>query len=1366
MNKILFIVLIFLLSIHKFVQSQDVVTFFKKINENGHVFLFNKNQTIDIPSEGFFLYSSMNSSLDDSISGYGNNEDYITNISSIDNRKIFLRTNYFVTEDNDVLYVYDGPDTNSAMIFSFRGKLDVNKLILSSGSQLTLRFKSNQNKTSTGFRLRIDNGPSLLNGSAPQPSPSSCASTPAADECVSAPLICDLSGYCGNTSSAYTAGNTSGLGSFCGSIENNSWLSFVASSTSASLGFTSGGCQDSNSGIQAVIYASNDCNNFTEVSNCNSQGSGSGSFTITTNVSLVPGQKYYVMIDGYAGNVCNYTVTAQSGVALTPQIIPSQTQVCPGYSLSLESSIVASTYTWTSNPPGTYPNSQTIVVNPTVTTTYTLLVGASACSPSGGSTSQVIQVTNVLNPANITAPNPVCMGENVSLTSLTNGGTYSWSGPNGFSSSSQNPTINNWSTSNNGTYSLTINYGPGCSTQTATLNITGTPTPTINISASPSSTICSGQSIVLTGSGGGTGANAYSWNWNVLETSVTTQFCISVPFVGMQCSNSPFPIPGISAGATATATPNQSTQICVSSSNAAGCSGQKCINITVLPAAPALTVSPSTTICPGQTSTLTVAGGGTYTWSPGIGLSSTSGATVSANPTTTTIYTVSSSGCGGSSQSQTVSITVNGTPPNIGTIQGPTSICSNATGMSYSVTNVAGATYSWTAPAGATITSGQGSNVISIDYGSTAGTIAVTASTSCGTSTASLVVNLTPNLTLSVTPNNPSICPGSTTTLTASGATNYTWSPVTNLSATSGSVVTANPNSTITYTVNGASGTCTGSTTVQVTVGGNLNISVTPISATICPSATTALIASGATNYTWSPSASINNPNSASVTANPSSSTTYTVAGENGGCTGSTTVQVVVANNLGLTVSPTSPTICPLGSATLTVSGATNYTWSPSSSVDNPNSSSVIANPSVTTTYTINGENNGCTGSTTVQITVSNSLVVTVSPATATICPGGTVTLTASGGTSYTWSPSSGLSSTSGTSVIANPTTASSYTVLGADASGCFGTATANINVANNLGVTATPSSTTICPGGTVTLSANGATTYTWSPPASLSGTSGNSVVANPTINTTYTVVGASGACTGTTNVTVTIGNSPTITVNSATICSNQSTILSASGASSYTWSNGASTSTISVSPSSTDSYTVTGTMNGCTGYSISTVSVTSTPTLVLSHDTSIIYGNSVPLVAGGGTTYSWTPSSALSCNDCSNPTASPTITTQYCVISANGNCYDTSCVVISVEKPCYSNAEYGAPNAFSPNGDGLNDEFCLSGWKDCVTDFFVAIYDRWGTKVFESTDAAFCWDGKYQGKDLDPAVFVFYIKAEIQNVGSITKKGNISLIR
>jgi gliding motility-associated-like protein len=1033
---------------HNLNEANDLKPVKNTLTYNPNLIYLDANKIIDLPVDGAFLYSSLDPESGVIASGYNNNEDYILTIRNQYQRTVFLRSYYFSSENNnDVLTIYDGEDVNAKVLKTLSGHLDENFALMSSGEYLTLRFKSNNSITSKGFRFRLDNGAGIGNKPmSPLPNPMACASTPAADECINAPLICDLNGYCGNTSSAYTAGNTSGITNFCGSgssIENNSWLSFVASGTSASIGFNTSSCQDNSSGIQAILYATSNCTNFTQISNCVEQSSGSGTFTLTTNVALVPGQIYYVMVDGFAGNVCSYTVTAQTGVALGQQIT-GPNQLCPGYSGILGSSSPASSYSWTSNPAGTYPNTQTITITPTVTTTYSLTMGPSACTPTGITIVKTVTVTNTLNPANITAPNLICIGSNVTLSSLTNGGTYSWTGPSTFTANTQNTSINNWATANNGLYTLIINYGPGCSTAPATVNLTGVASPTVNITAAPSLTICAGQSLNLTASGG-TGNNPYVWNWNLFQTTIVTQVC---PF-GF-CTNNPLNvIPGtIPSGPLAVVTPNQSTQVCAAFKNAAGCSNSKCVNIVVLPAAAALTISPTTTICPGQNTSLTVTGGTTYTWSPAATLSSPNGATVTASPTITTVYTVSTTVCGGSISTKTVQVVVNGTPPAIGAIAGPTVICANSTGITYSVTNVASTNYTWSVPAGASITSTPtNSNAITVNFGSTAGTISVTAVGSCGTATAAVTVSLSPALNLTVTPNTSTVCAGTSATLTASGATNYTWSPSGTLSSVNGTSVTASPTITTIYTIIGSTGTCTGSTTSTVTVGGALTLTVTPNTSTICPGTSVTLSASGAANYTWSPSATLSSANGTTVSATPSLSTTYTVLGASGSCTGTATAIITIGGSLTLTVTPNTSTVCPGTPVVLTASGAANYTWSPSATLSSANGATVTASPTSGTNYTVIGASGACTGSATANISMSAGLTLTLTSNTPTVCvTNPSALLDVNGATTYTWFPAATLSSPNGPNVTASPLVNTTYTVLGSTGT-CTGVATINIGI-------------------------------------------------------------------------------------------------------------------------------------------------------------------------------------------------------------------------------------------------------------------------------------------------------------------------------
>lgn len=1257
----------------------------KKVSEssNPNVVYMDADKVFNLPSDGAFLYSSLEGEAGVVSSGYNNNEDHIVTIKNQYQRRVFIRSQYFLCENGDKLRIYDGNDTTAPLIKTASGILDANFLVLSSGEIITLRFSSDNSGTSKGYRLRLDNGPAAGSRPAPPlPNPMACASTPAADECVNAPLICDLNGYCGNTSGSYTAGNTSGLGNFCGSIENNSWLSFVASGTSASLAFNSAGCQDNSSGIQAVIYASTNCTSFTEVSNCESQGSGSGSFTITTNVNLVPGQTYYVMVDGFAGNICSYTVTAQAGVALGQQIT-GPSQVCPGYSATLGSSSTASSYSWASTPPGVYPNTQTITVTPTVTTTYTLTLGPSACTPTGTAVVKTVVVTSTLNPANITAPNPICMGTSITLASLTNGGTYAWTGPGGFTANTQNATIPSWSTANNGVYTLNISYGPGCATAPATINLTGTPSPTINIAAAPSLTVCSGQSVVLTGSGG-TGTNGYTWNWNFLQTTGTTQFCITIPFVGTSCSNSPLSIPGIAAGPSATFTPNQNTQICVSSENAAGCAGSKCVNIVVLPAAGSLTISPTVTICPGQSTPLTISGGSTYTWSPAATLSSANGATVTASPLVTTTYTVSSPGCS-STQTKTVQVVVNGVPPAIGAISGPTVVCANASGLTYSVNNVASTNYTWTVPAGASITSGSNTNAITVNFGAAPGTVSVVAVASCGTATAALNVSLNPALNLTVTPANTNICAGSSATLTASGATNYTWSPAASLSSSTGSVVTATPATTTTYTVIGATGTCTGTATAIVSLSGGLTLTVTPNLPAVCSGGSATLTATGATNYTWSPAATLSSSTGSVVTANPATATTYTVIGTTGACTGSVTTSVSLSGGgLTLTVTANTPTVCPGSSALLNATGATSYTWSPSSTLNSANGSGVTSSPLANTIYTVTGSSGGCVGTSTIAVSIATLGCIPTSCNLAAI--------------------RAALTNAGNIELLGMNNSCSLYFINPQFMSGPQAQAYAQTFGANLISVQSAAenadllqalsnqgySSNVVWIGFSDAISEG---SFIWYDGAPITYT--NWAVGEPNDaggNEDCTQIYPDGTwndlpCTGLNSLSVIEVNlCPQVTVANVPIhCPNTNVTLTAStllGSPSYTYTwiqSGAETFTNTSTPGNTDKITVTSTgPNTFTVYSQDryacpkstsiSLSVTPTPTVSANNATICLGQQTASLTANGAVNYTWTPSATLSSGTGTSVTATPVATTIYTITGSDINtCINTGTAAVTV---------------------------------------------------------------------------------------------------
>ncbi len=491
-----------------------------------------------------------------------------------------------------------------------------------------------------------------------------------------------------------------------------------------------------------------------------------------------------------------------------------------------------------------------------------------------------------------------------------------------------------------------------------------------------------------------------------------------------------------------------------------------------------------------------------------------------------------------------------------------------------------------------------------------------------------------------VTASGGNICSGQSFTIVPSGAVSYSYS--------SGSAIVS-PATTTIYTVTGSnSAGCTGTGTVQVTVNALPVISVT--SPTVCSGATATLTASGASTYTWNTGA-----NGASLVVTPASTTNYTVTGtSSSGCVNTATATVTV--DVAPVMSVNAATVCAGTSATLTASGVSTYTWNTGAT-----GSSLSVNPASTTTYTVSGNLAGCAttvvGTTTV--TVLALPVLTVSAGTSSICAGQSATLSVTGtAASYTWSTGQTASA-----ITVSPGTTTSYSITGIHANGCSNMAFTTLTVNPNPVVSVPPA--TVCLGGTVTLNASGANTYTWS-----TGAIGASLNVSPTAITNYTVTGVSATgCTNQATVVVSVGTGPSVAVNNATICAGTNAILTASGAATYTWSTGQQMPGISVAPLSTTVYTVTGGVPGCNFYAVQTATVTvnGTPTVsVISTKTLICTGETATLTAFGANTYNWSTTQTGSV-----VIVAPTATSSYTVsgISPLG-CQDEAVISVSVS-PC-----------------------------------------------------------------------------------------------
>ncbi len=441
---------------------------------------------------------------------------------------------------------------------------------------------------------------------------------------------------------------------------------------------------------------------------------------------------------------------------------------------------------------------------------------------------------------------------------------------------------------------------------------------------------------------------------------------------------------------------------------------------------------------------------------------------------------------------------------------------------------------------------------------------------------------------------NTSICAGQCVQLTSTSTgqvDTYQWnvSGGTITGATSANA-TVCFNSAGTYnvslTVSNVNGSDTKTINSAITVNSTPLVTVNPASSSLCAGSSTTLTTSGGTTYTWSPNTGLSSTTGSSVIANPNVTTTYTVTGtSSAGCTATAMASVLVSPIPTVSVGNTS--ICNGQSAPLTASGANTYTWSPNTAINSTTGSQVTVNPTITTTYTVTGLSaNGCSATSSSVVTVNN--VPTINAPSVTVCAGNPANLAATGADSYSWSPATGLNTTTGANVIANVSQNTTFTVTGVTAAGCAATATAVVTVGATIEITV--NSPVICEGASVTLTASGASTYTWSPATDLNQTNGSIVIASPTTSTTYTVTGFNAnGCSGEVLSIVAVKPPPTLTPINDSICKGQIANLSVIGANNFTWSPSAGLSattgnSVQASVAVNSTYVVNGTdANGCT---------------------------------------------------------------------------------------------------------------------------------------------------------------------------------------
>ncbi|MFZ4770451.1 MAG: proprotein convertase P-domain-containing protein, partial [Ferruginibacter sp.] len=564
-----------------------------------------------------------------------------------------------------------------------------------------------------------DNG-TVLNWSAtfnntpappPPPLPSCSGNAPAGNTCAAAAPVCNFNGFCGNTSSSYTADYWTQLNNtFCGTIENNSFISFVASATSATFSVWVTSSQNGD-GIQMMFY-SGACGSgpVTSYGCYNQMLSADPSLPITvTATGLTIGNTYYLMIDGYAGDVCEYVIAAGTGVnvlGVTTSLPGGNSSICLGSSVVLTATGGNGVYAWSPSTGLSATSGASVTANPTVTTVYTV-TSTDISTNCAGVVTKTITVT--VNPRPNLGPDKsvsICPATTTNLTTqfTTTGLTTAWTLAGA-------PVANPAAVGVAGVYQLIGTNASGCK-DTALVTVTVDPKP--NLGPDKTGNICSGNALDLTTLFTTTG---YTTAWTLGGTSVANPAAVTATGTyqvivsnGPGCADTALvvvsanPKPNLGADITLNLCSNETVDLTTQftttglttvwtvggvpvttptsvntsgiyqliATNASGCKDTANVNLTVTPK-PVLGPDKSVPVCSGVPVDLTTqftTTGLTTTW--------TIGGTPVATPTSVTtpgIYQLIAVGANSCADTALVTITLS-PKPNLG-IDKTVSICPN-----------------------------------------------------------------------------------------------------------------------------------------------------------------------------------------------------------------------------------------------------------------------------------------------------------------------------------------------------------------------------------------------------------------------------------------------------------------------------------------------------------------------------------------------------------------------------------------------------------------------------------------------------------------------------------------------------------------
>ena len=791
-------------------------------------------------------------------------------------------------------------------------------------------------------------------------------------------------------------------------------------------------------------------------------GTGGVSYTwdngITNGVAFVANATTTYTVTGTNANGCTNTdqVTVTVNAAPTVNAINSQT-LCAGASASAVtfSGTAGATYSWVNSNTSiglAASGTGNIAVFTASNATANPITGTITVTPTqAGCTGTPQTYTYTVNPnPTITGNNPLCVGATLQLTgSGTAAANNAW-----VSGTPANGTVSNTGLVtgvNAGNTTITYTNANGC-TATQAITINANPTVTGN------TVICPNTTSQLTGSGVPAGNNAWSSTNAGIATVSNTGLVTAVSFgtttitytastgclatatvnvtnpttptfnpIAAVCAGGAISLPGASTnniqGTWTPAVNNTQTTTYTFTPSVGQCATNATLTVNVN-TLPTINAGQDQTVCQGANVTLNGTGGSSYSWNNGVSNG------VAFVPNATTTYTLTGTNANGCSNTDQVTVTVSPNP----TLSGNTVICPNTTSQ-LTGTGTAAANNAWTSSNAAVASISNTGVVTAISFGTS--TITYTANTGCSVTTTINVSNPTAPAFNPIA----AVCAGGAISLPGASTNNIqgTWTPA------------VNNTQTTTYTFTPSVGQCATNATLTVNVNTLPTINAGQ-DQTVCQGANVTLNGTGGSSYSW------NNGVSNGVAFVPNATTTYTLTGTNAnGCSNTDQVTVTVSPNPTLSGNTV---ICPNTTSQLAANAnpAASNAWTSSNpaiaTISNTGLVTAVSFGTSTITFT---NNNGCTATTTINVT--NPIAPTFNPISA-VCAGGSITLpvASTNNVQGTWSPA------------VNNTQTTTYTFT-PSAGQCATTAQQTVTVNPNPSITGGGS---VCVGSTLQLTGSG----------------------------------------------------------------------------------------------------------------------------------------------------------------------------------------------------------------------------------------------------------------------------------------------------